>query len=190
MSTRPVDRRAQILLAAEEMLGIRGFNAFSHRDLAEAVEVKLSSVHYHFPTKQDLGLALIEDYTTTVDEFLVSLEPLAVPERLARFAALFSDNLARGGRWCLAGSLASDRASLNEQLRDEVKDFFVMVEAWFTKQALVLNPALDQARARGNAQSAIALMEGAMLLARIQDEPQRITQAGRLLETVLASASS
>lgn len=84
-----LDRRSDLLAHAGSLLRKRGFNAFSHRDLATLVGVKSSSVHYHFPSKEALGEALMQGYRADVLGFLASLGGLPVPKRLDRFAGLF-----------------------------------------------------------------------------------------------------
>ena len=51
-------KREEILDAAEAMIRDAGFNAFSTRDVASAVGIKSASVHYYFPTKADMGVAV------------------------------------------------------------------------------------------------------------------------------------
>jgi AcrR family transcriptional regulator len=55
-----VDR---ILDAARECLGESGFAAFSTRAVAERAEVPLSQIHYHFRSKQQLLLRVLEEET-------------------------------------------------------------------------------------------------------------------------------
>ena len=57
----------KILDVAESFTQTRGFNAFSYKDIQAEVGVKTSSIHYYFPTKQDLAAAMTERYT---DRFL------------------------------------------------------------------------------------------------------------------------
>ena len=49
------DTASEILDVAERLVQVRGFNGFSYADIAEALEVTKASLHYHFPTKGDLG---------------------------------------------------------------------------------------------------------------------------------------
>jgi len=53
-----VDR---ILVAARECLGTSGFAAFSTRAVADRADVPLSQIHYHFRSKQQLILRLLEE---------------------------------------------------------------------------------------------------------------------------------
>lgn len=179
------DRRAELLAHSGELLRTRGFNAFSHRELAALVGVKSSSVHYHFPTKEDIGLALIAGYRAEVTAFLASLDHLPVAERLGRFVNLFAEAAARGNQWCMAGMLASDFMTLGEHLQVEVRRFFTDVEGWLTAQARQLQPDLKRPEAQRLGKTAMALLEGSLLLARSQGEPQRVAHAGQALKVLL-----
>lgn len=60
MADEPItSTRDQLLDAAVAMLQRVGFVSFSFRDLAAQVGIRSASIHYHFPTKADLGLALV-----------------------------------------------------------------------------------------------------------------------------------
>jgi len=56
-------REHAILEVAQEMVRQGGYNNFSFRNIATAVGIKSSSVHYHFSTKEDLGVAVAKYYT-------------------------------------------------------------------------------------------------------------------------------
>ena len=47
----------QILELANKYIQKVGFNAFSYSDLANEIGIKKASIHYHFPSKTDLGIA-------------------------------------------------------------------------------------------------------------------------------------
>src|SRR4051812_32859483 len=63
MATQAADTRERIMAAARRTVQARGYNALSFRDLAAEVGIKSASVHYHFPTKGDLGAALARRYS-------------------------------------------------------------------------------------------------------------------------------
>ena len=58
----PSDTSDRLLDAAERLTQTRGFNGFSYRDLEQAIGIKTASIHYHFPTKSDLGVAMADRY--------------------------------------------------------------------------------------------------------------------------------
>ena len=59
------DTAQRILDVAERLVQTRGFNGFSYADIAEALRVTKASLHYHFPSKAELGRRLIERYEAT-----------------------------------------------------------------------------------------------------------------------------
>ncbi len=54
------DTKARILDAAERLIAARGYHAVSMRSIAEAADVPLASVSYHFGTKEGLYSAIFE----------------------------------------------------------------------------------------------------------------------------------
>ena len=99
----------RILDEAERLAQTRGFNGFSYADVAAAVGTTKAALHYHFPTKADLGRALIERYAA---RFFAALAEIgasgdAEPEQLRRYATLYGDVL-RQDRLCLCGMLAAE----------------------------------------------------------------------------------
>lgn len=59
---RRENTRGEILEAAGRLLLERGYHGFSYKDIAEPLGVRNAAIHYHFPSKEDLGVVLIEDY--------------------------------------------------------------------------------------------------------------------------------
>jgi TetR/AcrR family transcriptional repressor of nem operon len=161
---------ARILDAAAELVQVRGFNGFSYADISAELGVTKAALHYHFPGKADLGLALITRYTSRFAQALAAIDTTggSPAERLAGYADLYSLVL-RGGRMCLCGMLAAEFQTLPEPMRDAVTSFFEANEDWLEK-------VLDEGRqtgglrfsgsARDAARVVIACLEGAMLVAR------------------------
>ncbi|WP_435106291.1 TetR/AcrR family transcriptional regulator [Arhodomonas sp. AD133] len=52
------ETRREILNTAERLLQARGFHGFSYHHISEKLGVRNAAVHYHFPTKADLGAAV------------------------------------------------------------------------------------------------------------------------------------
>ena len=55
---------ARILDIAEQLVQVRGFNAFSYADIAAQLKITKAALHYHFAGKAELGEALIARYAT------------------------------------------------------------------------------------------------------------------------------
>ena len=183
------DSAQRILDVAERLLQTRGFNGFSYADIAEALEVTKASLHYHFPSKADLGRRLIERYEQTFLAVLKGIDATgAAPrEKLKRYARIYAGVL-RDNRMCLCGMLASDYATLPKAMKEDVRHFFDENEHW-------LVAVLEQGRKSGAlefkgspldlARVIVGSLEGAMMLARSYGEPARFdTAAERLIASL------
>jgi TetR/AcrR family transcriptional regulator, transcriptional repressor for nem operon len=183
------DSAQRILDVAERLVQTRGFNGFSYADIAEALDVTKASLHYHFPSKADLGRRLIERYEQAFLAVLKGIDATgAAPrEKLKRYARIYADVL-RDNRMCLCGMLASDYATLPKAMKEDVKHFFDENEQW-------LVAVLEQGRKSGAlefkgspldlARVIVGSLEGAMMLARSYGEPARFdTAAERLIASL------
>jgi len=183
------DSAQRILDVAERLVQTRGFNGFSYADIAEALDVTKASLHYHFPSKADLGRRLIERYEQTFLAVLKGIDATgAAPrEKLKRYARIYADVL-RDNRMCLCGMLASDYATLPKSMKENVKQFFDENEQW-------LVAVLEQGRKSGAlefkgspldlARVIVGSLEGAMMLARSYGEAARFdTAAERLIASL------
>ncbi|UTD06987.1 TetR/AcrR family transcriptional regulator [Treponema denticola] len=57
-----MDTKEKILFNALEMFSQTGYNTVSIRDIAGAVDIKESSIYYHFKNKQDIFDSIVERY--------------------------------------------------------------------------------------------------------------------------------
>lgn len=54
--------KERILKYSEQLMLSKGYNGFSFMDIAKIVGIKKASMHYHFPTKEDLAVAIVLKY--------------------------------------------------------------------------------------------------------------------------------
>ena len=126
--------REQLLEHGQVLLMTRGYNGFSYRDLSELVGVKTSSIHYYFPSKDNLVLEAVNTYSADVMSSIYAIDSSATAEKkLDRYARLFGKLLGDGNRICLCAMLAADIASLNEDIRRAVQAFVKANESWLAK---------------------------------------------------------
>lgn len=166
-STDKVTKASDILDAAERFARTLGYNGFSFRDVAAEVGIKSASVHYHFPTKADLGAAVAVRYA---DRFFQALgnpdDPDISPDaKLARYVGLYRHALVQDQQMCLCGMLGAEVESLPPEVASEVTQFFERNLDWLKRVMVRLgdNPARDAER---HAMTVLAALEGALMLAR------------------------
>jgi TetR/AcrR family transcriptional repressor of nem operon len=175
----------RILDAAEALAQTRGFNGFSYAHIAQQLGITKASLHYHFPSKAQLGEALIARYA---QRFASALEKIDDDEadardKLAAYAALYSGVL-DGGRMCLCGMLAAEYETLPKSMGDAIVRFFDANHAWLT-QVLAQGRANRKLEFEGDpgegAQAILGGLEGALLVARPYGDPARFDTAARRL---------
>ena len=158
------DTREAILDAARATAQAHGYGGLSFRELAKAVGIKSASLHYHFPTKGDLGAALARRYAddarATLDEFWAAT-PNAVLA-LRKYTGLFRRALEDGNRMCMCAFMAAETDDLPPAVKAEVQRFADVNVAWLTK---VVSAAAVPAPDR-RALAIFAAVGGAQLAAR------------------------
>ena len=181
METRTV--REQLLDYAQTLIMLRGYNGFSYRDLAELVGVKTSSIHYYFPSKEDLVLEAVNVYSSeTLAEMYAIDSSQAADLRLDRYARLFGKVLGDGDQICLCGMLAADIASLPENVRQAVQSFFRSNETWLGKlfaEGKRQGTLIDVGQPEAAGRVVYAAFQGAVVASRLFGTKTRIEEVAQ-----------
>jgi TetR/AcrR family transcriptional repressor of nem operon len=117
------DMRDAIMDAAEKRIRVGGFNGFSFREIATDVGVKSSSVHYYFPTKDELAAAVIHRYKDQIAG-LVSQEIAEGFTHLEAWTRVFRGTLQQKVQMCPCTVLGSVSKDLPPAVASAVKEFF------------------------------------------------------------------
>ncbi|SUJ29191.1 HTH-type transcriptional repressor nemR [Sphingobacterium spiritivorum] len=158
--------KEQILTVGEELLIEKGYNAFSYADIAKTVQIKTSSIHYYYPTKTDLGIAIVEKYIRNFNDIHLRQQGLDAGKRLRTlfdyYLTLISNN-----KICLIGTLASDSNSLEGALKEKAKEFCDLI-LMHTMETLKLGVENKEFKNIADIENkAIALLSSLMGLAQI-----------------------
>ena len=126
--------------------------------------IKSSSVHYHFPKKEDLGSALVERYS---ERFFSALEKRSAKaktpaDKLKAFTRVYRDALVEDDAICLCGLLGAESGGLPHPLAEGVQNFFNANIDWV---ANALPDRLSRAERKKLAATLLANHQGAMMLA-------------------------
>ena len=179
----------RILDIAERLLQTRGYNAFSYADIAQSLQVTKASLHYHFPTKAELGRRLIERYKQSFAGALADIEKTSADgiERLRRYIGLYL-NVLRHDRMCLCGMLAAEHMTLAKPMKAELKRFFDENERWLVtvlEEGRSTKTLRFDGTAREVALFLVSSLQGAMMLARSYGDVARFeATADRLLASL------
>lgn len=176
MSPELSPKAAEIVAHTRSLLVAGGYNSFSYADLAERVGITKASIHHHFPSKAELVTCVVALYRQEAAAGLGALQaqfddPLS---ELNAYADYWAGCIRSGEHpFCICAMLATELPTIPADVAVEVKAHFRDVTAW-------LATVLQRGAARGqfhllnspaiSAQAFMAVVHGAMLMARAQDD--------------------
>jgi len=163
-----MDSATKILDIAEIRMRRTGYNAVSFRDIANEMGLKSASLHYHFPKKSDLGEALVRRYALNFrsalnDTIPANAKPAA---RLAAFVDIYRSALRDQDLVCLCAVLGAEAPGLPKSVANEVRKFFEENIDWLSD----VFETLKSRAPRKQAQATLAALEGAMIVAAVNDD--------------------
>jgi TetR/AcrR family transcriptional regulator, transcriptional repressor for nem operon len=136
------DVKAAIMDAAERRMQQGGFGGFSFREIAADVGIKSSSVHYHFPTKEDLAAAVIRRWAEYTSE-LIDKELEKDPDPVRVWTKAFRGTAFSEAHMCPCTVLGAASQDLPKQVAKEVKGFFKMCHDKLVAEGLSPSNAAD-----------------------------------------------
>ena len=180
-----MEMREHILSSAQRLAQQRGFNGFSYADIAVEVGIRKASLHHYFPSKTDLGLALVDVYSAQFESELLRIGGLSLraDANLAAYVALYRGSL-EADRMCLCGMLASEALTLDAAMLPGLKRFFARNAEWLTEVLAVGKSqrlfALS-GTAADHARLFLSALQGALLIARATADHEAFDQSTSLL---------
>jgi TetR/AcrR family transcriptional repressor of nem operon len=185
------DTRTRILDLAEELLLERGFNAFSYQHLAKELGVKPAAIHYHYPSKDDLGTALVARQLRRLRKWrdLPRVTELGPAQQLEALLAVYDNHLGHDRRVCLFGALAADFRTLPAPMQAELRTFNRELTEWLA-EVLAVGRATGALRFVGSPAAksvqVLTTLAGALQVARVHDETPYQTIVNQLRLELIA----
>lgn len=173
------DTSEEILNAAEELLQRRGYNAFSYHHIAVQLGVRNAAIHYHFPAKEDLGVALVRRYQERFRNWVVKTDVTACAwQRLQAYFQTYIDFLEADCKCCPGGVLGTEAHAIPEAMREQARLLAKDIHEWLMR-------TLETGRSQGILQfagrvddKAVAIgaaLQGGLQIARLAG-PERFHQ--------------
>ncbi len=109
--------REGILEAAARIFGEKGYHATSMSDIAEAVNLQKASLYYHFDSKQEILVALLDHALDLINNNLeiVLAQPLTPDEKLRQAMVSYLETIAENQS--LSAVLLLELRSLDPELK-------------------------------------------------------------------------
>ena len=192
MSHVKPDTRKLILDTGEELLLTRSFSAFSYSNIAGALGVKNAAIHYHFPSKTDLGVAIIQRYRRrfkrwTEQQEMLSADPWQKMEWYFDLTVRYYD---QNQRICPTGVLSAEFLVLPEEMQVETRLFVEDLLAWCTR---ILEEGQQKGYftfagvAREKAVNIMAALQGGLQLTRVLASAELLDNIARQIRIELGA---
>lgn len=166
------DAKTQILDKASELMMQRGMNGFSYRDISTPLGVKNAAIHYHFPSKNDLIRALIDEQHEVLRQYTSDFMANggSATEQIENLFRYTLHQTSNGRPVCVIGVLAADYDEVPDDIKKANQRFSKELYAWLT-HVLEVGSAQGEFDFRGEpgikAASMGASIQGARQLSRI-----------------------
>ncbi|HAE58310.1 MAG TPA: TetR/AcrR family transcriptional regulator [Anaerolineae bacterium] len=160
-----------ILNLAESLLQDKGFNGFSYAHIASELGVKNAAIHYHYPSKEALGCAVVRRYRDRFQLWVNNprVKNLSPEEKLDWFFSIYTDMRADQGKVCLVGSMEVEFNAIPEMLQVEAQALHQELLAWL-QTTLVEGKSVGVFQFNGEPANKAALilssLQGALQMAR------------------------
>ena len=127
-----MDTRAEIIKIGDNLLREKGYNAFSFYDISHKLNIKNASIHYHFPTKTSLGIAIVHEGMNRLEQLRKKTKDKDPIEKLNAFLGIYTKAKAEN-KICLVGALTTDLNTVEPELQNELKRLVGNILNWVTE---------------------------------------------------------
>lgn len=167
------NKRDELIRVGRDIIVRQGFKSASINDILTTAGVPKGSFYYYFSSKEDFGLAIVDDFA---DEYRERLKAALEDERyspLTRLRNYFESKICEMSACgctdgCLIGNLAQELSAQNEIFRDRLNRVFAEWERYF---AQCLQAAYEAGEISNSyhdlAEFILSSWEGAILQAKV-----------------------
>lgn len=170
-----VNKREQIVAAADQLFYQQGFERTSFAHIADAVSISRGNFYYHFKSKDEILDAVIERRIANTQQMLQQWE-IDGEQPVERIRSFIHILLVNGDKikayGCPVGTLATELAKLKHQAQGDANQLFSLFRIWLVQQF----KALGRSDADELAMHLLARSQGVATLANAFQDDQFIQQ--------------
>jgi len=169
----PNDTRSAILDVAQDLVQRQSISGVSFQALANRIGIKKGSLYYHFESKDDLAVALLERATSDMKESFVRGIAKTPLERLNYFLNIYLHHIIPTEKLCPGGAFAGEWGKLSSPVKTQVNR---LIDAQVKGVSEILSEGIrsgvfnDHAKTVEElAQWVVACVQGALVTSRISE---------------------
>ncbi|MBN1654827.1 MAG: TetR/AcrR family transcriptional regulator [Deltaproteobacteria bacterium] len=185
--------RLRILNTARPLINKKGFKDTSIQDIIVETGVKKGNLYFHFPNKDALGLALLEEAGDQYFDYLLKSIKSADSDPIGKISDLLNAILRYHRRrqfvgGCIFGNTALEMSDTDKAYTELIRRIF---NRWtdnivgYLKQAIEAGLLSDEIDPKPMARHIIAAMEGSIMMARLYKQEAPIKESIGYIRTLL-----
>ncbi len=186
----PNDTRSTILDAAQDMVQRQSISGVSFQELANRVGIKKGSLYYHFESKDDLAIALLERVTAQMKESFVLGRSKSPLQRLNYFLNIFSQQIVPAQKLCPGGAFAGEWGRLSIPVKTQVNkliDVHLKGVSEILTEGMQTGVFYDHGKTVEElAQWVIACVQGGLLTSRITENATMFESTLKIIQEYLS----
>lgn len=168
------DTRQVLIEQATTLIRSRSYSSISYNDLSAIVSIRKPSIHHHFPSKEDLGLAVVNAYHDKCVAKLARIdqEQSSPMDRILAYALMYQ-SVRDQNLGCICGVMASEMGSLPLSIQARLKDFFDYHLNWLERTILLgwqSGEILKRGTPRQQAVIVMNSLQGMLLVGRLSED--------------------
>lgn len=126
--------KEKALIEGRALLQQHGYHGFSFQDIADKLNIKKPSLYDHFASKDELIVAIIQDYKAGFSMWTLSLQAVDPIDRIGKVFGIFYSFSSDRSKVCPILALAADFQGIARNIQKEMKAFVDQWLAWLEEQ--------------------------------------------------------
>lgn len=174
------DTKAEIIAVGTDLISIQGYNATGIDALLKRAGVPKGSFYHYFGSKEDFGLAVIDNFAQRYDRILDMFfddENTTPLNRMRNYLETALSRLTQNqcSKGCLIGNLGQELADQNERFRARIQEIF---DSWKGRYTVCLKEAQQSGELSKDVDPAVIAgfilsgLEGAILSVKVTKSPK------------------
>ncbi len=162
--------KIKIIELGREYMQSVGYHSFNYKQIATALNIKHPSIHYYFPTKEDLALAVIEKDKLDFRSFIEAIKDLKPSEKVQALLDNYSGYFKDGKKLCIISTFGTVSNDAPERICQAASVYGKEVHEWFCdtlKDGLKTGEFKFEESLDGTAALWMATLPGSLLVGRL-----------------------
>jgi TetR/AcrR family transcriptional repressor of nem operon len=167
------------------------FEKLSFQMLADRIGIKKGSVYYHFPSKEKLAIAVIEEANRQLTDYFFMIKDQTLTKWINSYVKLFSAHIAPLDKLCPGASFVTAWPSQSETVKVLIKRLYQthiqFISQFITQQRETGQLTLSTLSETELAEIMFSMLQGSLLTARVKADLAIFTTCEKAITQFLCS---